>query len=118
PRAGRIGSTTELGVPTHESRHPLVIVDGAEPRLVDEVADAPPRVLVAEQVVALGHDDARRRLDRDLARDRLVDVALERRREHGVVDLAAHTLEQADEAPAVERLDRALAVAQAEPVEG
>ena len=46
-----------------------------------------------------------------------VDVALERRRVHRVVDLAAHALEQRDEPPPVERLDRALALPQPEPVE-
>ena len=55
---------------------------------------------------------------RSLPRNRLVDRPLERRRVHGVVDLAADPLEQRDEAPAVERLDRALALPQAEPVEG
>ena len=42
---------------------------------------------------------------------------LERRRVHDMIELPPHALEQGEEAPAVERLDRALPVAQAEPVE-
>ena len=104
-------------MPTHEPRCPLDVVGLAEPRLVDQAAHPPPRLRVGQEVVALDDHEPGGCPDRDLAGHRLVDLPLERRRVHDVIELPPHALEQGEEAPAVERLDRALPVAQAEPVE-
>ena len=77
-----------------------------------------PRLAVGQQVVALDDDDPHGFLDGDLARHALVDHAMEARRVDGVAALGAQPVEQRDEAPAVEGLDRTLAVVQSEPVEG
>jgi hypothetical protein len=104
-------------VPVDQSAHAFVVGGLAEPGLGEQALHIGPRRLVDEQIVALDDHEPRVGQHGDLARDGLLDRAVEAGRIDGVGCLGVQSPKQGDETPAVEGVDGTLAVAAAETVE-
>ena len=117
PAARELERLAVCDVPFHQALDPGDRISLHEPDLVEQGPHRCPARLVVQQVVALRDDQSVRRPDGDRAGDRELATAVERRGVDGAVGLRAHPAQQCDVPGDVERLGRALSLAECEPGE-
>lgn len=114
PRRRRLRCATVSDVAIDEPPLALFARDRAEPCDVQARTNGGPGLAVDQEIVAFDNDQARGRLDGDLACHPFIDAAIEAGCVDHMVGLRAQSIEQVQEAPAVEGLDSSFAIAQPE----
>jgi hypothetical protein len=94
PGSCLVRGLAELDVPGDQPLQPQRLVHAHVPHLVEPVPDRTPARLVEQQVVALGHHQARIGFDRHGTRQRLLDRPVEARCHHDVVRPGADPAQQ------------------------